>query len=186
MALNSDNVSSALTGAVYYAPLGTVAPADPVAPWGTGWVDLGYVSEDGLVEAESRDWEEIKAWQNRAIVRRLLTDNETTFAFTLIENTKAALELRHAGSTMSTTTGVHTLEVMVPQEAFYAWGFDIIDGDEHHRITVPKGSVTEVEDITYANGEAIGYGFTVAAYPSGTGLVAVKMSDNAAWDAAAA
>jgi hypothetical protein len=185
MALNSDNVNAALTGAVYYAPLGTVAPTDPATAWGTGWIDLGYCSEDGLVEGESRKWDEIKAWQNRAIVRRLLTENETTFKFTLIENTRYALELRHAGSTMTTTTGVHTMDVMVPEEAFYAWGFDIIDGDEHHRIVLPKGSVTEVEDVTYANGEAIGYGFTVAAYPAGSGLVAVKMSDNAAWDAAA-
>lgn len=185
MALNSDYVDAATTGAVYYAPLGTVAPTDPATAWGTGWVDLGYVSEDGLVEAESRDWEEIKAWQNRAVVRRLLTDNEMTFAFTLIENKRDVLELRHAGSTMDTATGVHTLEVMAPAEAFFAWGFDIVDGDKHHRIIIPKGSVTEVEDITYANGEAIGYGFTVAAYPAGSGLVAIKMSDSIAWDAAA-
>src|SRR3954464_7733868 len=174
MALNADYVSAGQTGSGMYAPLGTTAPADPTAAWPAAWIDLGYVSEDGITEAESRDWEEIKAWQNRAVVRRLLTDNEMTWQFTLIENKADVLALRHAGSTM-TEAGTapdtfSSMDVMVPQEAFYAFGFDIIDGDVHHRILIPKGSVTEVEDVTYANGEAIGYGVTIAAYPSGTGL----------------
>jgi hypothetical protein len=181
MALNADNVTSALTGAVVYAPLGTAAPTTPTEVWGAGWVDLGYCNEDGITEAESRDWEEIVAWQNRAVVRRLLTGNTTTFQFVVIENTRQALELRHSGSTIETTGDVHRLEIMAPNEDLRAFGFDIIDLDRHHRMIVPRGSVTEVEDIAYKNGEAIGYGFTIAAYPDSSGLVAIKMSDNAAW-----
>lgn len=185
MALIAENVSAAQTGAVMYAPLGTTAPTDPTEVWPAGWIDLGYVSEDGIVEAESRDWEEIKAWQNRAIVRRLLTDTEMTWQMTLIENKVDVLAVRHPGSTM-TESGTapdtfYQLDIMEPEEAFWTFGFDIVDGDVHHRILIPKGSITEVEDITYANGQAIGYGITIAAYTSGTGLVAIKMSDNIAW-----
>ena len=185
MTLNPDNVSSAITGAAYVAPLGTTAPTDPTTAWAAGWVDLGYISEDGLSEAESRDWNTITAWQNRAVVRRLLTGAAISFTFTVIENKREAVELRHAGSTVATTTGVHRLEIFTPTDDIRAFGFDVVDVDDHHRIILPRGSVTDVTDITYKNGDAIGYGFTVEAYPSSSGLVAIKLSDKASWAEAA-
>lgn len=43
MALDSDNVRVATTGAVYVAPTGTTAPTDSDGTLNAAFVDLGYV-----------------------------------------------------------------------------------------------------------------------------------------------
>lgn len=182
MALDADNVRSALTGAVYTAAKGTTAPTDPTTAFGVGWVDLGYVNEDGVTESNSDDWNEVKAWQNRTIVRRLLSSSEETFKFMLLETTAAALTLYHAGSAI-TGSGPWTMEVVQPTENRKAFGIDVIDGSIHTRILVPDGQVTDRGDIVYKNGDAYGYEMTITAYPDSAGVVAIKMSDDTAWGA---
>ena len=51
MALDSDNVIVAVTGAVYVAPTGTAAPTASDSTLNVAFVDLGYVSADGITEA---------------------------------------------------------------------------------------------------------------------------------------
>ncbi len=42
-------------GRLMVAPKGTVAPVDSQAAWGQGWIDLGYIAEDGLgIKPEAR------------------------------------------------------------------------------------------------------------------------------------
>lgn len=184
MTLNADNVRSALTGAVYVAPTGTTAPTTPTEAWDAAFVDLGYLSEDGVTENHDKDWNTIRAWQNRAIVRQLLTESEATFAFTMIETTRAGLEVYHAGSTVETDGTVHRLEVKEPTEQYQAWGIDVIDGDDHIRIIIPDGTVSETGEIVYQAGEAIGYPVTITARADSDGVVAVKLSDSTAWASA--
>lgn len=182
MTLNADNVRSALTGAVYVAPSGTTYPADPTSAWDAGFLDLGYLSEDGITEAHSADWNQIRAWQNRTVVRQLLTGSEATFAFTLLETTATGLEVYHGGSVVVDQGGdVYRMEVVEPEEDYRVWGLDVVDGDDHIRIIIPDGTVTETGDIVYQNGEAVGYPITVSARSDTNGLVAIKMSDSTAW-----
>lgn len=181
MTLNADNVRSALTGAVYVAPTGTAVPSTPTEAWNAAFTDLGYLSEDGITEAHSADWNQIRAWQNRTIVRQLLTGAEATFAFTLLETTNAGLEVYHGGSTVVTQGGTYQLNVMEPEEDYRIWGIDVVDGDDHIRIIIPDGSVTETGDIVYQNGEAIGYPITVTARSDANGLLAIKLSDSTVW-----
>jgi hypothetical protein len=184
MALDSNNCDSALTGALYSAPMGTTAPIDAVGAWDAGWDDLGYVGDEGVVEADAREWNTIRAWQNRAIVRQLMTEQTVTLACTLIENKREVLELRHPGSTMTSATSTHTLNVMAPTQNRRAFGLDIVDLPKHERIIVPIGEVSEVGDISYVNGELIGYPITITCYPSSSGLTMIKISDMPAWAAA--
>jgi hypothetical protein len=55
-----------------------------------------------------------------------------------------------------------------------------VDGDVDIRIVIPDGQVTERGDVTYANGEAIGYDVTVTAYPDDSGVKAYIYRDETA------
>ena len=54
MALDSDNVRVAVTGAVYVAPTGTAAPNYSDDALNVAFQDLGYVSADGIAESIDR------------------------------------------------------------------------------------------------------------------------------------
>lgn len=177
---DSENVRVALTGAIYTADLGTTAPADVTTEWASGWVELGFISEDGLTEAYNDDTTTISAWQGGATVRQMITGSTSTFAFTAIETNRPVLEAYHKGSTVTDDEGLAIIEVRAASADTRAWGFDVIDGDTHMRILVPRGEVTERGEITYRNDQPVGYQLTVTAYPDDDGVVAIKMSDAAA------
>jgi hypothetical protein len=183
MATTAANVQIAITGAVYASGAGTVVtpPTTAVSVLDTDLIDLGYIGEDGIVEHYEEDTTEIKAWQGGAIVRTVISSSKATFAFTMIENKEATVELYHKGSTMATDGGTgFKINVMTPNADIRAFNFDIIDGTEHLRIFIATGEVTERGDITYANEEAIAYPVVVTAYPN-SGVVCTKFSDIAAW-----
>jgi hypothetical protein len=177
VALDSTNVRVALTGAIYVAPVVTAHPANAIASWPAGWIDLGWIGEDGITEGYSDDSSEIKAWQNGTTVRRVISATQATLKFKCIETKPDVLELYHKGGTV--TAGGIT--VYTPTGDERAFGFDVLDGQHHMRIVVPRGEVTERGEITYKNNEPVAYELTVAAYPSSTGVLLVKYSDSADW-----
>lgn len=178
MATVADNVLVALTGTAQVAPVGTTAPVLASTAWGVGWVDLGYISEDGITESHDDDTEEIRAMQRGDTVRRLITGSSASYQFTIIETTKAALELYHKGSAV---TGIHasghgpaSMQVGSPVADKRAFGFDVIDGTKLIRFVIPTGEVTERGEVTYKNDEALSYELTVTAYPASNGIHTIK------------
>lgn len=165
MALNSNNVVVALSGAIYWAPAGTAGPTDAEAAWGAGWVDLGYASEDGITETPDDDTTDIPAWQNGDTVRTLINSSRMRYGFTLIETTERGLELYYRTTVTDAGTGTASLEIGTPSTARFAFGFDVIDGDGIIRTVIDEGDVTERGEITYSNTEAVGYDMTVTAFP---------------------
>jgi hypothetical protein len=93
MALDSGNVTVAVTGAVSLGTASATSPTDADTVLGTGWTDLGYCSEAGIVEARSRSTNAIKAWQNASIVRTVVTEAGATWAVTFIESKQEVVEL---------------------------------------------------------------------------------------------
>lgn len=187
---DADQVRVGIDGAVRTAPLGTTAPTNPTTAYAAGWVDLGYLSDAGIDEDQNDGWSEIRAWQNKAIVRRTLDMFEQTFKYTLIETTAAGLSLYHKNSLITTASAVSTLQVVPPAENLAAFGIDIIDGDFNMRIIIPKGEVTSVGTITYNGSDPIGYELTITSRESGVvdtngmPVHVIKMSDDPAWVAA--
>lgn len=187
MTLEADNVRVALTGAVYSAPTGTDVPTNPTDVWPDGWVDHGWISDGGVVEGYADQVKEIRAWQNGIVVRRMITGSDATFQFEMIETKGSNLELYHKSSQVEDLGGgVASLKVRPPGADRKMFGFDVIDGDEHVRIIVTDGEVTQRSNITYKSDSEIGYGVTITAYPvelDGDDFesVATKLSASAAW-----
>ncbi len=162
MATVSANVRVAVSGQVLVGETSATAPTG-TGGLTTGFGDLGFVSEDGVTETRDRSSEDIKAWQNAAVVRTVVTEASLTYALTLIE-TKAETVGLYYGTDVDTEDGSL---VIVPAATGGRKRFiiDAIDGDEIIRTYIPSGEVTEVGDKVYASGEPIGYEVTISAYP---------------------
>ena len=65
MAQTVTNVSAGkprVGGAMYVAPLGTELPTDATSPLSSAYKSLGYISEDGLTNNNTKSTETVKAW----------------------------------------------------------------------------------------------------------------------------
>jgi hypothetical protein len=159
MALDSDNVRVAVTGAVYVGPTSATAPSSSGSTL-TGFTDLGYVSADGITETIERTTNQIRAWQGGALVREVTSEGTYSVALTFIETNEDVLEL-YFGSTITdgalngdpTQSGGRKSFVM-----------DVVDGSIVERTYIPAGEITAVGERTLASGEAIGYNVTITAY----------------------
>ena len=50
------------------------------------------------------------------------------------------------------------------EQSAHAFVIDMIEqGNTLHRVVIPKGIVTEIEDITYVDNDALAYGITLTA-----------------------
>lgn len=171
MALVSDNVRVAVTGAVFKGPTTATAPTGTSgAP--AGMTDLGYISDAGVVIAMPGpgDSTPIRAWQNGTTVRviRTATEDNPTWTFTMIESKIETVET-YFGVTVTPGATEGTFEFSTADERPYnSYVVDAIDGADLLRDYIPKGIVTSVADHTLANGETIGYEVTVEGELDGT------------------
>ncbi|WP_217545567.1 hypothetical protein [Streptomyces sp. GbtcB6] len=188
MSLDADNVRAALNGAIYMAPKGTTAPADLATPWDAAWIDLGYMSDDGVSMDYSTDTEDVNAWQSLSPVRRILTSVDMTLGFTAIELKARTITAFFPGSTISEVVAdtVYRLDIPAapgPQE--FAFGLEWLDGAIINRLVIPRGEITDRGTITLGRSAAVGLEMTVSAYASSAPEIATWLSNDPAWDLAA-
>jgi hypothetical protein len=170
MALDSDNVRVAVTGAVYVAPAGTAAPTASDSTLNAAFKDLGYVHSDGISESIDKSTNQIRSWQDGSLVREIVSDGTYSVSFTLIETKEEVLELYYGVSVAGGEVDID------PRKTGGRKSFviDVIDGDSVERTYIPAGEVTSVGERTLASGEAIGYEVTITAYADQTSDVAIK------------
>jgi hypothetical protein len=174
MANNSANVTAGkpnTAGAIYWAPLGTTLPTDTTDTLDAAFVSLGYCSEDGLVNTNSPENDDIKAWGGDTVLS-VQTEKPDQFKFTMIEALNVDVLKTVYGSnnvTGTLATGI-TITANSDELEYGSWVIDmILKGGVAKRIVVPSGKITEVGDITYADGDAVGYESTMTAVPDTSG-----------------
>jgi hypothetical protein len=163
MASDASNVRVGVTGAVYTGDNGTTLPTDATTELDAALADVGYISEDGVVESHDTDSNDIRAWQNGDVVRKVQTSHDVTFGFTMLETTETTLAAFYGNYDGDGATG--TVEITGDQLPRGVWVLSVLDGDHVLRIVIPDGQITDRGDITYANGEAVGREVTITAYP---------------------
>lgn len=180
MSVDNTAVRVGVQGAVYIAPVGTTAPTDPYASWGTGWIDLGYATEDGLTESLNSDRQEFNAWGYNHPIRSQITKRSSTFKISLQETSATNLSLFYgvdvADMTSSGTGDTQYLSWNEPQNVeplYYALGMDVIDGDYPKRIIVARAEVTETGDIAYKSDGTVTYELTFTSLTAASGAPSI-------------
>jgi hypothetical protein len=171
MTLTADNVRVGVTGGAYTAPDGTTLPEDATEALEAAFADVGYISEDGVVQSIGADITDIKAWQNGDVVRKIQTSHDLTYAFTMIETSDVTLEAYYGNYAAG------EVQITGDQLPHGPWVLSVIDGDAEIRIVIPDGQVTERGDISYVNGDAVGYPITISCFPDDDGVKAYMYLD---------
>jgi hypothetical protein len=165
-----------VTGALRVAPMGTTTPVD-MAAWPTGWIDLGYISDDGITESRDEDRQDFVPWQETTPIRTEVTRSIVTFQATLWESNFNTISLYYRVGVddftsfgTGDTAGVYFDEKGKPKQDLRAFGIDVVDGVYARRAVLPMGEVTERGDIVYKSDTLIGYEVTITAYPGADGI----------------
>lgn len=171
---NVSNVTAGkpkIGGAIFRAPAGTSLPTDATTALGGSFVNLGFVSEDGVTNSNSPESDEIKAWGGDTVLN-LQTAKPDTFKYTLIEALNAEV-LKYVYGDANVTGTLETGLAVKANSDNQAENVLVIDmvlnGGVLKRIVIPKGKVSEVGDIVYQDGGAVGYETTLTALPDSSG-----------------
>ncbi len=171
---NAQNVSVAkpkVGGAIFVAPLGTKLPTDATTALDVAFENVGYISEDGVVNTNSPDTDTIKEWGG-ASVGKIDNGKDDTWQFTMIEALNlAALKLVYGPDNVSGTLEEDiTIKANSNEQADVCMVIDmILKGGALKRVVLPSAGVSEVGEVTYAATSAIGYQTTLLATPDAEG-----------------
>jgi hypothetical protein len=159
-----------INGGAWVGPLGTAQPADPAeAPTGA-WLAIGAISEDGLTNGIEEDSESFTPWGLGSPFRTVVTSSVRTFSFTAWETNRPVVKSLQYRLDVATLVpdgeGVTTFAESANQAPDRrSWLFDVYDGDTWERFYIPEGEITEKADVTFQNGEMVGYEWTISTYP---------------------
>lgn len=163
--------------AVFVAPLGTALPTDATTALADEFIDLGWVSEDGVTNSIKRDTTKHYAWGGDVV--RVTQDRYTeTIRLALLETNEAVLKVVYGDDAVTTTGTAPNTTVSAVSHSSLQLGrqvfvIDYIDGDKIGRIVIKEGQVTEIGDIKYVHKDLTMYDLTVDCYRPEDGSDAV-------------
>ncbi len=159
-------------GAIYVAPLGTTIPTTADGALAAAFEGLGYASDAGVTRGIEQDTEVVKAWGGDVV---LVLENSITetFQFSMLDaHSVAALKLVNGDNNVTGSTLASGISVQTNnnEKGGHIYVIDMIEkGNTLHRIVIPNGVVTEIEEITYVDNEAVAYGVTITAISDNSG-----------------
>lgn len=184
----TSNAQLALVGATGVWNVGLLGTTAPVgfSALGTGWKDLGYISQDGMTAAVDEERQSWTPWGGLSPIRTQVTSSTKTYAITAWESNATVLSLYHKIPEATFTPDVDGVisfaESDRPTPDRRAFCFDVLDGASNQiRIYIPLGEVTERGDVVYKSDDLIGYPLTVTAYPGADGNSVFRTMKLAAW-----
>lgn len=164
---NARNVSFGkpkLGGVAYCAPIGTPLPKGPDDQLDPAFVNVGFLSEDGITLTTDSDNATIVEMGGLTVLTVVSSSSET-YQFVMLEQCVEAARARFGSQnvTVDDMGNIRILHNGLPTEAL-EWVFEILlTGDRKDRHVVPNATISEVGDITYNSTDAKGWDITLAA-----------------------
>lgn len=163
----------AKAGAIFRAPLNTTVPKSATEALNAAFVNLGYVSEDGVSNENSPSSDKVKAWGGDTVLN-FFDEKPDTFKFKLIEAQNVGVLKTVYGDSHVTGNDISTgiqVDANSEEYEYFVWVIDmILKGNVAKRIVIYNASVTEVAEIKYKDNEAVGYEITISALPNASGI----------------
>ena len=158
-------------GAMSVAPIGTALPTDATTALAAAFVGLGYISDEGLTSSTSREVENIKSWGGDSVLS-VQTEFEDTVGCTLLETMnpdvlKVVFGDANVSGALATGIAVTANSNELEEHSFVV--DMIMRNNALKRVVIPRGKVTEIEEVNYVDNDVVGYGITITAYPDSTG-----------------
>lgn len=171
---NVDNVTVGkpkVGGSIYIAPVGTSLPTDAVTSLNEAFKCLGYVSEDGVVNNNTPESTDIKAWGGDTILS-VQTSKDDSYQFTLVEAMNIdVLKFVYGSANVSGTleNGI-TINANSQEQEMCSIVIEMVfSGNVFNRVVIPKGKISEVGEIAYKDEDPVGYKTTVKCLPDSSG-----------------
>lgn len=175
---DSSNVSTGkpkVGGAIFVAPKGTAVPTDATTALAGAFVNLGYVSEDGLTNTIATDTNDIKAWGGSTVLTEQ-TSYKETFSFGLIE-TKEASVAAYYGAENVEVDGSGNLTIhhnSKTLEESVAVVETVLSDGRVKRTVIPHAKMSDRSgDVTYTDGDPVTYPIVWDTTPDTNGDTAV-------------
>lgn len=170
MSNDADEIVIAANGIVRVAPVGTTAPTDPTSAPAAAWRHLGYVTEDGATFTDSKEIEDILAWQSFYPVRKIVTSKDARVSFALRQWNENTIPLAFGGGSVTNpSTGVWRYAPPSPEDIDErALMIDWQDGTKDYRLIIPKGIVTDAVETNLVRTDSAVLPITFAAVPAST------------------
>ena len=158
-------------GAIYFAPAGTTLPTDASTSLSAAYVNLGYVTEDGVTLNTAEESDTIKAWGPETVMVNQ-TDYTETVTFNLLETIKPAVlqymrgsanvNIGVDGSIKSGTTGEQLPHGIIVVDTIQNNGSA---NPRYHRIVYGDCQVSDRSgDQTYNNSDPVTFPVTITAF----------------------
>lgn len=170
---NGNQIRVAGTGRILVATAGATGPAAPkhtADEWPTGWTELGYTSTDGIKFNKKDKIDPVDTWQSVSPARFIYSDRDLTVKFQLLQFNKDTLPFFMGGGTVGAVTATGAVDTYTyamgaePQKDERQLGIEFKDGaDVTYRFIVPRGQVTETEEISLTRTGALKLGVTFTA-----------------------
>ena len=172
---NVDNVSTGkpkIGGAVYRAPLGTTLPTDATTALAGAFVEMGYISDAGVVNSNNPSTSKIKSWGGQ-VVLIVTSEKPDTFKLSFIEALNSnVLETVYGANNVTVDAVNGKISVKANADALEDYVYvieEVLKGGAKKRIVIPDGQLSALGDIVYKDDTAIGYEVTLDAMPNSSG-----------------
>ena len=151
-------------GHVWRAPIGSTIPTDAITALDAAFIDMGYISEDGVTNSNSPESESIKAWGGTTVLTTL-TGKEDTYQMKFISAMNIEVQKMVYGDTNVTGSALATgisVKANAKDLEDYIYVIEMIaKGNVAHRVVIPCAKPTEIGEITYSDSDAVGYDVTL-------------------------
>lgn len=172
-------------GGISYAPLGTALPTNAATALAVAYKPLGYISEDGLVPNRDTSIEKVKAWGGD-VVAALLTDESSSFQFTLLEVFQqdvnnfvyGTANVTFTAAVPGTSPSKLTILDKGGKPAQCVFVFDMFHGAKNMRVVIPVADPTITGESPMVGGALGGYEVTTEALKDSSGNRAYRYYEN--------